>query len=73
MKVKIEVEIKDSTADDLQAMLVLELYEKCQSWINDEEIPYIEFTCDDDECEEIPKSYSDFHWIWDKNKGPEIN
>lgn len=72
MKVRIEIEIKDDTCEDLQAILVRELYEQCQSWVNGTEIPFIEFIRDDED-KNIPKSYSDFQWIWDKKGKSEIN
>lgn len=67
MKVKIEVEIKSNDVDDLQALLVAQLYEKCKAWVQEEEVPMIEFEFDMDELEDVyPESRSDFEWIWNQ-------
>ena len=43
MKIRLEIEINDDSLEDIQAILVAELYEQCVDWIENDKPPLLQF------------------------------
>ena len=49
MKIRLEIEINDDSLEDIQAILVAELYEQCVDWIENDKPPLLQFIISEEE------------------------